>query len=217
LAIKIEYYSDILCIWAWIAHRRQEELVNDFGDDVVLECRYVNVFGSTQTKIGEGWADRDGFIGFGEHVRSSAEPFPDAPVHEAIWQTVRPTGSAPAHTVLKAIELTQSPAAAEAFAYELRKRFFTGNVDISQLTTLLAIAQEAGFDADALNDRLDSGEALAAVMHDYQAAQAQGIKGSPSWVLDNGRQVLYGNVGYRVLRANVQELLKNPQGEASWC
>jgi hypothetical protein len=31
-------------------------------------------------------------------------------------------------------------------------------------------------------------------------------------------QLLYGNVGYRIIEANVRELLHNPlHGEASWC
>ena len=54
-------------------------------------------------------------------------------------------------------------------------------------------------------------------MRDYQLAQAHGIKGSPSWVLDGGRQILYGNVGYRVIEANVIELLETGEKQASWC
>jgi protein-disulfide isomerase len=54
-------------------------------------------------------------------------------------------------------------------------------------------------------------------MLDYQEAKKLSLKGSPSYIIDNGRQTLYGNVGYRVLLANVEELLNNPQEEASWC
>ena len=43
------------------------------------------------------------------------------------------------------------------------------------------------------------------------------LEGSPTYLLDNGRQKLYGNVGYRVLEANVQELIERPEGIASWC
>lgn len=32
-----------------------------------------------------------------------------------------------------------------------------------------------------------------------------------------GRQVLYGNVGYRILNAHIEELAKTPTLEASWC
>jgi hypothetical protein len=35
--------------------------------------------------------------------------------------------------------------------------------------------------------------------------------------MNDGRQKLFGNVGYRLLEANVQELLRTPAGEASWC
>jgi CubicO group peptidase (beta-lactamase class C family) len=43
------------------------------------------------------------------------------------------------------------------------------------------------------------------------------VRGSPTWVLNEGRQVIYGNVGYRVLNANVEELINRPIEEASWC
>ena len=44
------------------------------------------------------------------------------------------------------------------------------------------------------------------------------IEGSPSFVLNEGRQKLYGNVGFRIIEANIQELLQAPGGnQASWC
>jgi hypothetical protein len=44
------------------------------------------------------------------------------------------------------------------------------------------------------------------------------IEGSPSLVLNEGRQKLYGNVGFRVIEANVQGLLHAAGPEdASWC
>jgi hypothetical protein len=44
------------------------------------------------------------------------------------------------------------------------------------------------------------------------------IEGSTSLVLNEGRQKLYGNVGFRLIQANVQELFSEPRAdEASWC
>ena len=43
------------------------------------------------------------------------------------------------------------------------------------------------------------------------------IDGSPTYILNEGRQKLYGNVGYRVIEANIQELLADPGERASWC
>ena len=45
-----------------------------------------------------------------------------------------------------------------------------------------------------------------------------GVKCSPSLVLNEGRQTLYGNVGYRIIEANIEGLLREPAaGAASWC
>ena len=54
-------------------------------------------------------------------------------------------------------------------------------------------------------------------MSDYEDTKELRLKGSPSLVMNNGRQVLYGNVGYRILNANIRELLERPVSEASWC
>ena len=41
---------------------------------------------------------------------------------------------------------------------------------------------------------------------------------SPTFIMNEGRQKLFGNVGYRGLEANVGELLRSaPEDEASWC
>ncbi len=49
--------------------------------------------------------------------------------------------------------------------------------------------------------------------------KAHGVQGSPTYVFNEGRQMLYGNVGYRIIEANVRELLSAPAaaGEPSWC
>lgn len=217
MTIKVDYYSDVLCVWAWIAQRRLDELREHFGSDLELKSHYVNVFGNTNSHIGEKWAAKGGFDGFGKHVIEAAAPFSDAPVVDSIWQAIRPQSSTPAHIVLKAVEISHSAEVAEKFAHTVRERFFTGPLDIGRLDVLLDLATGANLDVDLINATVNSGAAIAAVMRDYQRAQAQGIKGSPSWVLDSGRQILYGNVGYRVLRANAAELLNQPSAEASWC
>jgi hypothetical protein len=43
------------------------------------------------------------------------------------------------------------------------------------------------------------------------------IEGRPSFVLNEGRQKLYGNVGLRIIEENIQELLRVADGDqASW-
>lgn len=216
-ALEIDYYTDLLCVWAWIAQRRVDELNEQFGSQVNLRYRYLNIFGDTEGKIQAQWAQRDGWSGYADHVQHSAEKFEHAPVHTDLWRTNRPTTSANAHLILKAVELANDEATSQAFALSLRRAFFTEALDISDLRVLLDLCEQCQLAAIHIQSQLDSGAAMAALMNDYQQANSDGIKGSPSFVLDNSRQTLYGNVGYRVLAANVEELLKNPSDEASWC
>jgi len=99
----------------------------------------------------------------------------------------------------------------------LRSSFFSDAQDIGSLEVILQLIGGCGLDRDLVSSSIGDGTAMAALMRDYQAAKENNIKGSPSYVLDGGRQILYGNVGYRVIRTNIEELLKHPQDEASWC
>ena len=52
---------------------------------------------------------------------------------------------------------------------------------------------------------------------DIELRDENKIEGSPTYYLNQGRQKLYGNVGYRVVSANLRELLEQPEHQASWC
>ena len=215
--LEVDYYTDVLCVWAWIAQHRIDEIEKEWGERIRLRHHCVNVFGDTLNRIGDKWSDRGGYAGFAEHVEESAAPFEFAPINPAIWRDVRPYTSATAHMVLKAAELQKSADDANKLAVVLRKSFFVEALDIGSVQVVLKIAGDAGFDPVDLESRIESGQALAALVADYERAREISIKGSPSWVLNNGRQILYGNVGYRILSANIEELLKSPVDEASWC
>ena len=64
---------------------------------------------------------------------------------------------------------------------------------------------------------MNDGTALAALMSDMEMKQAFKLEGSPSYVMNKGRQKLYGNVGYRVIEANITELLEKDENQLSWC
>ncbi len=215
--LEVDYYTDLLCVWAWIAQHRIDELEKEWGERIRLRHHCVNVFGDTLNRIGDKWSDRGGDEGFAEHVEESAAPYEYAPINPAIWRDVRPYTSATAHLVLKAAELQKSADDANKLAVVLRKSFFVEALDIGSVQVVLKIASDAGLDPVDLQSRIESGQALAAMAADYDRARGLNIKGSPCWVLNSGRQILYGNVGYRILSANIEELLKSPVDEASWC
>jgi len=215
--LVIDYYTDILCIWAWIAQRRVDELHQQFGDQIEIRHHYLDLFGDVPTKMRNQWDHRGGYAAFAEHVKEAASEFDDAPVNKQIWQSVKPITSSNAHLILKAISLTCGEQASIEAGLVLRKAFFVDAQDIGNLDVLFELIKPLDLDHEAVSTSIRDGSAIAALMCDSQKARQQNIKGSPSYVMDGGRQTLYGNVGYRVLSANIEELLKNPADEASWC
>ena len=215
-AIVIDYYTDLLCVWAWIAQPRLEEVHRQWGSRVLIRHRYVDIFGDSHGKITRQWG-ADGFEKFAAHVASSAGSVDNTPVHPKLWSEVRPRSSLPAHLLLKAVSLIGDRHQLEAMALKIRQAFFVDGQDISELPLLLELAASESTDQAALKQTLDDGRAMAALSSDQRSAGELGVKGSPTWVLDGGRQLLYGNVGYRILHANIEELAKHPGTEASWC
>lgn len=140
-----------------------------------------------------------------------------APINARVWTDIRPTTSANAHLILKAVELVYDQQTSIDTALMLRQAFFLDAFDNGKLDVLFDLVAAKGLNPDRLQGCINQGSAIAALMNDYQICKLQTIKGSPSYVIDGGRQVLYGNVGYRVLHANIEELAKKPQEEASWC
>ena len=87
------------------------------------------------------------------------------------------------------------------------------------MDVLAELVQQAGYSWQQVNQQIESGEAFASLADDEKLKQQYCLQGSPSYVLNEGRQVLYGNVGYRIIQANIDELLNREQGidGASWC
>jgi predicted DsbA family dithiol-disulfide isomerase len=90
--------------------------------------------------------------------------------------------------------------------------------DRLQRSRACEIAEAFGVDIAAIEQSIHSGIAFARLAADYQDAEKMRIEGSPSFVLNEGRQKLYGNIGFHLIEANIQELLRAPRtDEASWC
>jgi len=229
--IEISYYSDVLCVWAYVAERRLEELAKEFGDRIAIVPRFCSVFPDAWSKIEKSWNDRGGFAGYNRHLREVAERFPHIVVHKDVWLTARPRTSASAHMFLKAVALIERETHGEGTepvpyldrlstkaAWEARLAFFASARDISDWQVHREIAERIGVDYGTVEEKIRSSEAVALLAADYDLSQKNGIEGSPTFLMNDGRQKLFGNVGYRLLQANVQELLRRPaENEASWC
>ncbi len=226
--VEITYFSDVLCVWAYISQARLDAVKERFGDAVRIEQRFCSVFGDTTQKITSTWKDKGGYEGFNLHLRQVAERFPHIKVHPEIWAKTRPLSSASTHLFMKAVQQwTQeagvigsqsAPSIFDQLMWAFRCAFFRDCRDISRWDTQCEIAEGFGADIGAIEELIHSGVAFARLATDYQDADKLRIEGSPSFVLNEGRQKLYGNVGFRLIEANIKELFRAPRtDEASWC
>ncbi len=196
---------------------RLEELNRQWAGKVTIRHCFLDIFGDSHSKILKQWGETDGFEEFGAHVVKSAAAFENLEVNPDIWTKVRPRSSLQAHLFLKAVALVTGEALVEPVALRIRQAFFSEARDINDYSTLIECAEAENIDEKLLKSALRDGGAMAALSNDQRNANALGMRGSPTWVLNEGRQLLYGNVGYRILDANIEELARHPGLEASWC
>jgi len=226
--VEVTYFSDVLCIWAYVSQVRVDEVKKQFGDAVRIEHRFCSVFGNTARKITSNWNYRGGYGGFNSHLRQVADRFPHIDVHPEVWLKTRPATSVSAHLFMKAVQqwdrdsrMAQTQSKGSIYnqvLWALRCAFFRDCRDIARWDVQCEIADTFGVDIIAIEQSIHSGIAFAALAADYQDADKMRIEGSPSFVLNEGRQKLYGNIGFRLIEANIQELLRAPRAdEASWC
>jgi predicted DsbA family dithiol-disulfide isomerase len=215
--IPISHFSDVLCVWAYIAQIRVAELRGNFPGEVELDYRYFSVFGDVKTKMATQWQERGGLSGYAKHVQEVAAQFNHVQLHPDAWVKNTPTSSMPAHLVLCAARLMGNPDDLLRLDAAIRGAFFEQNIDISRIDIVLEIVEEANGPVDRIRQLLDSGEAHAALAQDLKDAVDIGVRSSPTLTFNEGRQTLAGNVGYRVLEANIRELLHAPPDQLSWC
>jgi len=213
--VQISHYSDILCVWAYVSQIRIDELRRQFPAEVAIRSRFCSVFPDVAGKLDKSWKDRGGLAAFRAHVVQTIARFDHVTLHPDVYTCVVPTTSATVHAFVKAAEL--AGAAPEPLAWALRLAFFRDGRDVSQLAVQIAVATEAGLALEPIRAALDDGRAWAALLGDYDDAAADHVRGSPTFLLNERRQILFGNVGYKIIEANVHELLHHPEDRASWC
>ena len=221
--IRIFYFSDVLCIWAYIAQVRLEELKVAFPENIAIDYHFLPVFGNAREKLEKGWRDRGGLTGYQNHVKGIASKFEHISVHPDVWSQV-PASSTSAHLFLDAIQLLEikglvleSDQVLEKTAWALREAFFTKLADISDRKVQFEIAEELGLNINLIQAQIDSGEAYALLSKNFDLIKEHTVTVSPTLIFNEGRQRLNGNVGYRVIESNIRELLYNPTDEQSWC
>lgn len=229
--VTVSYFSDVLCVWAYAAQIKLDELRRQFGDQIRVEYRFLRLFGDVAARMEAGWGDKGGAAGYSGHLRQMAVRFDHIDIHPEIWTRNVPPTSVSCHLFLKAIQLLEkhgelSAAPEERFGgksvfeeavWRCRLGFFRDLQDIADRNSQEAIASDMALPLAGIRRQIDSGAAHAALCADFDAKDRQLVEGSPTLVLNEGRQKLYGNVGYRIIEASINELLADPGDRSSWC
>jgi predicted DsbA family dithiol-disulfide isomerase len=218
--LRIQLFSDVLCVFAYVGDVRFQKIREDFGADVTIAHHFINIYGDVRRRI---QASKKSSSEYGATAREIADRFPHVPVHPDIFRKNVPTSCIPCHVFLSAVRLLEDRKALpngpafDRLTWAMREAFFKDLVDVSRRGEQLALAERLSLPVDAIVAVIDSGEAFAELAHDMQLARDLHVPVSPALVLNEGRQLLNGNVGYRVIEANIRELLNHPEIEASWC
>lgn len=229
--INVAYYTDMLCVWAYVAEIRLSELKKQFGPQINIQYHFIPIFGCTDHRIGDSWKDREGFKGYAQHVRDVCRDFPHVEVGDDAWSKTIPKSSATSHLFLKAVQLLEQKSLIpdssdtrfddntlfEEITRRIRLAFFRDGLNIAEENVLFDIAGEMDMPIQLIVEHMRNGEAIAAMCRDVELTKKYAVEGSPTYVLNKGRQKLYGNLGYRIIEANVHEILSRPQNQASWC
>jgi predicted DsbA family dithiol-disulfide isomerase len=223
--VKIDYYTDILCVWAYFGQIKIDELQKEFGNQIEISHKFISLFGNNEVRIAQGWA-KGGYAGYSQHVLKLAAHFPNVIVHPEIWMRHIPASSMPVHLLLKAVQLLESrgelperqeQTLCEALAWQLRLGFFRDLENIADAGVYEAYLQRLGIPPARVQQVIANGEAFAALALDMEEQKNRMVEGSPTLIMNEGRQRLYGNVGYRAIAANVQELLERKIDLPDWC
>jgi len=229
--IRIHYFTDVLCVWAYLAQIRLDELIKKYSENIEISYHFISIFGCTSKRIGDGWKDKGSYTGFSKHTQNVCRTYPHIELHKDIWAKNTPKTSATSHLVIKAVQCliddgtiqnkiitgNGERSVFEEFIWQIRLAFFKDLKDISKMSVLMEIAKSMNLPVTKIQDMLDDGSALAELFRDVELQEEYGVEGSPTYILNNGRQKLYGNVGYRIIEANIHEILYQPELEASWC
>ena len=226
MSLTIDYYSDTLCIWAYTAKIKIDEMKKQFAGQISINYRYTPLFVDMHAMLEENWADKGGLQGYNTIMHKLNGMFPYVEVHPDIGLKNLPRSSASCHMFLKAIDLLEQRdeiksddeqnTLQEQADWLIRLGYFRDARDVSQQTVLMSFAEQLKIPVKPLETLLTNGEAMAALASCTTDDKQKLIEGSPTFVLNEGRQKLYGNIGYHVLDANIRALLEKPDDKPGW-
>lgn len=220
-AFRFSYWSDPLCIWAFVAQPKLERVLVEFGEKVAVEYRVVPVFGSVPQRFREGsWSDA-GVDGRVESTRVVASKHGRQDVSGEVWRKIPSSSWAPgaALKAVFALAIGEEISAAQAttFQWQMRERFFVDDVNMALRSEQLQVCEGCDIPRGPVERMLDDGSALAMLWEDHVERERLGVRGSPTYVFDGGRTMFYGNFNVEPLLATIEAYVAGGSPRGSEC
>ena len=226
MSISVDYYSDVLCVWSYATKIKIDEMKKNFAEQLNINYRYMPLFSDMHTMLNNNWADRGGLQGYNKMMHTLNEKFPYVEMHPEIGLKNLPHSSSACHLFLKAVSLLEERGEIHAddkqntlleqADWKIRLGYFKEAVDVSRQSEQMAIAEELELPVTKLEELLCNGEAMAALSSCTAGDKQKLLEGSPTFIFNEGRQKLYGNIGYHIIEANIKALLAAPSDKPSW-
>ena len=184
--LKIDVVSDVMCPWCFIGKRRLEKALASVPD-VAVEVEW-HPFQLDPTLPQEG-KDRAAYLNekFGGHERAATiyarieEAGASEDIAFAFDKITRSPNTLDAHRVIRwaGIEGLQDAVVERLFAL-----YFLEGANLTDPEVLVGAAADAGMDAEVTRRLLASDADLAETEAEVVRAQAMGVQGVPTFVLD---------------------------------
>ncbi len=212
--MRIDIVSDTICPWCFIGKRRLERaLAENRGLEAEITWRPFQL----NPDMPEGGLDRRSYLEakFGGPERA-----------REIYGTIRAAGEAGGlrfdfERIAKTpntlnshrlIHWAGTAGCQDAVVERLFELYFFEGADVSDHEVLVAVAREAGMDADLVADLLAKGSDLELVREEDKAARRMGIQGVPYFIIEN-KYAVSGAQDPQVFK-QVFDLVRNQQDEA---
>ncbi|KRA23347.1 disulfide bond formation protein DsbA [Microbacterium sp. Root61] len=190
-AIKIDVWSDIACPWCYIGKRNLEKGLAEVSADEdapVIEVTYHSFELSPDTPVdfvggeGEYLAQHKGIsTESAKQMLDQVTGVAAAAGLEYRFDLLKHTNTVKAHELL---HFAKENGRQLELAERLMSAYFTEGRHVGREDDLVELAVDAGLDADAAREALQSGRYLDAVRADQDQARAYGINGVPFFVVD---------------------------------
>jgi predicted DsbA family dithiol-disulfide isomerase len=215
MTLRIDVISDVVCPWCYIGKRRLERALElfDGGGEPAVQVRWLpfelnpqlppdGVARGDYVARKFGARAKDIYARVGEVGRSVGIEF-------AFDHIARQPNTVPAHQL---IALAGQHAKQDEMVETLFRAYFLEGVDLTRPDNLVALARQAGLDAEAASACLGDAAQRQAVLSDESHAHALGVSGVPFFIF-NRRLAVSGAQEPEVLLRAMREAAGEPAAQ----